>query len=92
MPQHKSAVKRVRQSETRRVRNVAKRSKMKSALKKVKTAPDAETAKKELQSTISILDKMAGKGIIHKNKAANLKSKLTRSVRSMDAEKAEQAS
>lgn len=88
MPQHKSAVKRVRQSETRRVRNVAKRSKLKSAIKKVKTAPDADAARKELQLTISILDTMAGKGIIHKNKAANLKSRLTRAVKKEEAKSA----
>jgi len=80
MPQHKSAVKRVRQNERRRVRNVQKRTKLKTSIKKVKNAPNKETAVSELKQTITILDKMAGKGIIHKNKAANLKSKLTKSV------------
>lgn len=83
MPQHKSAEKRVRQTETRRQRNVQKRSQLKTALKKARTAPDEESASKEIKKTISLLDKLAGKGIIHKNKAANLKSKLPRS----DAEK-----
>ncbi|NQT27934.1 30S ribosomal protein S20 [candidate division KSB1 bacterium] len=80
MPQHKSAEKRVRQSEKRRQRNVQDRSQLKSAIKKVRTAPDAETASNELKGTVSLLDKLAGKGIIHKNKAANLKSKLTRTA------------
>ncbi len=80
MPQHKSCEKRVRQNERRRVRNVQKRTKLKTSIKKVKNAPDKETAASELKQTISILDKMAGSGIIHKNKAANLKSKLTKSV------------
>lgn len=80
MPQHKSAEKRVRQNERRCVRNVQKRTKLKTFIKKVKNAPDKETAATELKRTISLLDKMAVKGIIHKNKAANLKSKLTRSV------------
>ena len=83
MPQHKSAVKRVRQNERRRQRNVQKRSRMKSAIKRVRTAPDKETASAELQTTVSVLDRMAVKGIIHKNKAANIKSKLTRAVNAM---------
>ena len=61
----------------------AKRSKMKTAIKKVKAAPDKETAEKELKNTISVLDRMAAKGIIHKNKAANLKSKLKKHVNAM---------
>jgi small subunit ribosomal protein S20 len=83
MPQHKSAEKRVRQNEKKRFQNKAKRSKIKTAIKKVKTAPDKETASKELKKTISILDRMALQGIIHKNKAANIKSKLSRSINSM---------
>ena len=83
MPQHKSAEKRVRQSERRRVRNIQRRSRMKTAIKQVRTAPDKETASQELVKTASVLDKMAIKGIIHKNKAANLKSKLTGFVNKM---------
>ena len=82
MPQHASAERRVRLSETRRLRNISDRSRMKTAIKKVKTAEDKETASKELISTISLLDKLAAKGLIHKNKAANLKSKLSRKVNS----------
>ncbi|MBN1783254.1 30S ribosomal protein S20 [bacterium] len=80
MPQHKSAEKRVRQNERRRVRNVQKRSMLKTAIKKVQAAPDKETAQTELIKTNSVLDRMAVKGIIHKNKAANLKSKLSKAV------------
>ena len=83
MPQHKSAVKRVRQSEQRRLRNREKRSMMKTVIKKVRTASDKESAKTELQNALSILDSMAVKGIIHKNKAANIKSKLTKQVSAM---------
>lgn len=83
MPQHKSLEKRVRQNEKRRLRNMQKRSRMKTAIKKVKTAPDKETALNELKKTISTVDHMAVKGIIHRNKAANIKSKLTRFVNSM---------
>jgi small subunit ribosomal protein S20 len=84
MPQHQSAEKRVRQSETRRVKNVQKRSEMKTAIKKVRTASDKETAAAELKSTTRILDRMALKGLIHKNKAANLKSQLTKIVNNIE--------
>ncbi len=84
MPQHKSAEKRVRQSETRRQRNVQKKSKLKTAIKKVRSADDKETARKQLIETTGILDRMARKGLIHKNKAANLKSKLTRAVNGIE--------
>jgi len=83
MPQHKSAKKRVRQNEKRRLRNKQKRSLMRTAIKKVKNAPDKQTAETELKKTVSILDRMAGKGIIHKNKAANVKSKLSKFISTM---------
>ena len=83
MPQHKSSVKRVRQSEKRRIQNREKRSRMKTVIKKVRTASDKESAKTELQNAISVLDRMAVKGLIHKNKAANIKSKLTKQVDAM---------
>jgi small subunit ribosomal protein S20 len=86
MPQHKSAVKRIRQNQKRRERNVQKRSMMRTALKKIKNAPDQETAQNELKRTASILDRLAIKRIIHPNKAANLKSKLTRHVNNFKAE------
>ena len=80
MPQHKSAEKRIRQNAKRRMRNKQRRSMLRTALKKVKNAPDKESASSELKNTVSIIDRMASKGIIHKNKAANLKSKLTKAV------------
>ena len=83
MPQHKSAKKRVRQNEKRRQINTMRRSRLKTAIKKVRTAENNETAQGALKDAVSILDRMALKGIIHKNKAANLKSKLTRRVQSM---------
>jgi len=83
MPQHKSAEKRVRQSERRRIRNKVRRSILKTAITKVKTAPDKDTAAAELKHTASVIDRMSQKGIIHKNKAANLKSKLSKRVNSL---------
>ncbi len=78
MPQHKSAEKRIRQTERKRTRNVTKRTRLKTVLKNVRSADTGEVAQQELGKTISTLDRMAVKGIIHKNKAANLKSKLAR--------------
>lgn len=83
MPQHQSAEKRVRQNIKRRARNVQKRTQIKSSIKKVKSASDKEQAQRELQAAVSILDRMSTKGLIHKNKAANIKSKLTKMVDGM---------
>ncbi len=80
MAQHKSAVKRIRSSERRTKRNVAVKSTMKTLLKKVRSTDNKETAQAILKETVSFLDKMAGKSVIHKNKASNLKSKLTKLV------------
>jgi len=80
MAQHKSAIKRIRTNERRAKRNVAEKSAMKTLLKKVRTADKQETAVALLKETVSFLDKLAGKKVIHANKAANLKSKLTRFV------------
>ncbi|MCD6115530.1 30S ribosomal protein S20 [bacterium] len=83
MPQHKSAEKRVRQNERRRLRNKIRRSIMKTAIKKVNSATEKETAVTELKKATSVIDRMALKGIIHKNKASNLKSKLTKRVNAL---------
>jgi small subunit ribosomal protein S20 len=80
MAQHKSAIKRIRTNERRAKRNVAEKSTMKTLLKKVRSAEKQETAVALLKETVSFLDKLAGKKVIHANKAANLKSKLTKFV------------
>jgi len=80
MAQHKSAIKRIRTNERRAKRNVSEKSTMKTLLKKVRTAEKQETAVALLKETVSFLDKLAGKKVIHANKAANLKSKLTKFV------------
>lgn len=56
---------------------------MKTAVKRVRTATDKEKALVELKKTTKLLDQMAAKGIIHKNKAANNKSVLTKLVNKM---------
>lgn len=83
MPQHKSAIKRLRQSEKRRKQNNTRRSKMKTLVKKVTTATDKENAEKHLNEAVSFIDKLSTKGIIHQNTAARKKSKLTKFVNNL---------
>ena len=71
MPQHKSAEKRIRQTERKRTRNVTKRTRLKTSLKNVRGAETVEAAQQELGKTISTLDRMAVKGIIHKKSCLN---------------------
>lgn len=86
MANSKQAVKRARQNITRNLRNGSQRSEMRSAVKKVvKLAETAGTAKdtleKALHTSAVMLDKMAGKKVIHPNKAARLKSRLNKRVK-----------
>lgn len=81
MPNIKSMVKDVRKSRERHVRNVAAKSKIKTHVKKARTAieaGDAEAAQKAISEAVSVIDKAAGKGIIHKKAAARRKSRLMR--------------
>ena len=80
MPQHKSAAKRVRQNEKRRVRNRYQRSRMRTMIKKLRLTEDAEQARAQLNDLKALLDRLATKRIIHKNKAANYKSELEQHV------------
>ena len=80
MPNHKSAEKRVRQSEKRRVINRGNRSKVRTYIKKVRTALDSgksDEIQSVLPETISVIDKAVQKGVMHKNAAARYKSRLT---------------
>ena len=83
MATHQSAIKAHRQSLKHRDRNRRNRAQLRTALKKLRqlvAARDQEHAKATLGSTVSLIDKMAGKKIIHANAAARYKSRLTRSV------------
>jgi len=79
MPNHKSAEKRVRQSEKRRTINRAHRTKVRTYIKKLRAALDGkgEDIQKVLPETISVIDKSVQKGVLHKNAAARYKSRLT---------------
>jgi small subunit ribosomal protein S20 len=80
---HKSAQKRARQSVKRTEKNKLYKAKIRTAIRKVLESKDKSSAEKELKSAVTILDKVAAKGIIHKNNAANRKSSLTRFVNKM---------
>lgn len=85
MPQHKSAIKRVRQNAKRAVRNKSRLTRMKTLVKKVRSATSKETATAALKAATKTLDRMASKGLIHKNNAANQKAKLTKFVNKLTA-------
>ncbi|HEX8289218.1 MAG TPA: 30S ribosomal protein S20 [Pyrinomonadaceae bacterium] len=83
MPNHKSAEKRVRQNEKRNAVNRSNRSKLRTQIKKIRTAiagADQNQSQELLNPTISVIDKAVNKGIIHKNTAARYKSRLTKHV------------
>lgn len=80
MANHKSALKRIRQNEVRKVRNRYYHKTARTALKVLRNEEDKAAATEQLPKVISLLDKLAKKNIIHKNKAANLKSKLTKHI------------
>lgn len=83
MPQHKQAIKRVRQNEKRRQHNRKQRSKMNTLVNNVLEATDKEEAQEHYKKAISYLDKMTAKGKIHQNNAARKKSKLTKHVNNL---------
>ncbi len=80
MANHKSALKRIRSSEKKRVINRYQHKTTRNAIKKLRELTDKSEAQAMLPSVISLIDKLAKKNIIHDNKAANLKSGLTRRV------------
>ena len=84
MPKLKSAKKHIVTSAKAYVRNRTLRSRMRTALKKVRQAPDKASAETALQAAISTIDRTASKGIVHKNAAARYKSRLSRLVQAMD--------
>ena len=83
MANHKSAEKRNRGNEAKRSRNRIRKNAVKAIVKKIRLNKDRKSASEELVTASSLLDKLAKNNIIHKNKAANLKSKLTRHVNTL---------
>jgi small subunit ribosomal protein S20 len=88
MPNHKSAEKRVRQNEKRRVINRSNRSALRTSIKKLRAAlsgSDANALAELLPETISKIDKAVQKGVLHRNAAARYKSRLTARVNQASA-------
>jgi small subunit ribosomal protein S20 len=83
MPQSQSAKKRMRQNEKRRARNKSKKSRVRTKMKQLRALEDKEAAEELLDEVKGELDRLASKGIIHKNKAANYKSKLEKHVNTL---------
>lgn len=83
MAHHKSALKRIRSSEKRRVENRYSAKTMRNALKKLRMSTDKKETEEMLPKVNSLIDRLAKKNVIHKNKAANLKSSLDKKVQSM---------
>lgn len=85
MPNVKSAEKRMRTNEIRAQRNKQQRSRLRTAIRKVREAASADAAGEALQQAISLIDRAARKRIIHPNKAARAKSRLTSFVKGIGA-------
>lgn len=91
MANHKSALKRARQSQAARLRNMIHKSKAKRAVKEVRTALDdagVEQIKEIFKKSVSTLQKTASKKVIHKKKAARKISRLAKAVNRAAAQKA----
>ena len=83
MANHKSALKRVRQTAKRNEQNRSNRSKLRTQIKKLRAAvagSEKDLSNELLNPTVSVIDKAVNKGLIHKNTAARYKSRLTKHV------------
>ena len=83
MANHKSALKRIRQSNARRLHNRYYAKTARNAVKKLRETKEKSEAQALYPKVSSLLDKLAKKRIIHKNKASNLKSKLAKHVNAL---------
>lgn len=80
MADHKSAIKRNRQNEVKRVSNRFDHKSTRTAIKSLRNETDKTVAEEQLKKVSSQIDKLAKKNIIHKNKASNLKGSLAKHV------------
>jgi small subunit ribosomal protein S20 len=83
MANHKSALKRIRQTKVRNERNRYQGKTTRNAISKLRATTDKKDAEAMLPKVASMIDRLAKNNIIHDNKAANLKSKLTKHVASL---------
>ena len=84
MANHKATKKDTRQASKRREKNRYYGKTTRNAMRDLKAVTDEKAYGESLTNVISMIDKLAKKGIIHKNKAANLKSKLTKGVTTLE--------
>tara|TARA_R110002051_G_scaffold170841_1_gene241426 strand:+ start:14967 stop:15218 length:252 start_codon:yes stop_codon:yes gene_type:complete len=80
MANHKSALKRIRRNEAVRLRNKYQHKTMRNALRKLRAEEDKKAAETLYPTVVSMIDRLAKRNIIHSNKAANLKSKLSKQI------------
>ena len=80
MANHKSAIKRIRSNNAKRLQNRYYAKTTRTAVKKLRGTTSQKEAAELLPKVVALLDKLAKKSVIHKNKASNLKSKLTKRV------------
>jgi len=83
MANHKSALKRIRSNETKRLRNRYQHKTARNAIRKLHGTTEKKEAESMLLGVISKVDKLAKKNIIHSNKANRIKSRLTKHVASL---------
>ncbi|KAB2808065.1 30S ribosomal protein S20 [Phaeocystidibacter luteus] len=83
MANHKSALKRVRQTAKRRVHNAYYHKTTRNAIRRLRANTDKKDATEKLPTVMSMIDKLAKRNIIHSNKAANLKSSLMKHVNAL---------
>lgn len=83
MANHKSALKRIRSNDKKRIRNRFQHKTTRNAIRDLKLLTKKKDAQKKLPIVISMIDKLSKTNIIHTNKAANLKSKLSKFVDSL---------
>lgn len=80
MANHKSAIKRIRSNAAKRLRNRYQAKTTRTAIKNLRKTSDKAAAAEALPKVFSMLDKLAKRNVIHRNKAANQKSKLAKFV------------
>ena len=83
MANHKSALKRIRSNEAKRLRNRYQHKTTRTFIKRLRETTEKAIGEELLPQVVSMVDRLAKKNIIHKNKAGHLKSKLTKHVASL---------
>ena len=83
MANHKSALKRIRSNDAKRVRNKYQHKTTRNAIAILRETTNKKEAAEMLPKVVALLDKLAKTNVIHKNKAANLKSSLTKKVNAL---------